>query len=151
MTRSHGDRSRSEYNVWASMKQRCSNPNYREYHLYGGRGISYDPSWERYEGFIKDMGYKPDPLFQIDRIDNDGPYSKENCRWVSAKENCRNRRNTRITKYLGREQSVIGWCEELALPYKAIRARILRGWPPEKAFTFEKGRRLKCPKTSETG
>lgn len=79
--------------VWRKMKSRCDNPNQSNYHNYGGRGISYCAKWETYEGFLDDMGEKLDGL-SLDRIDNNGNYCKENCRWATTKEQASNRRDT---------------------------------------------------------
>lgn len=82
------------YQIWAGIKLRCKNPNNKSYKWYGGRGITYDARWEQYENFLADMGIRPDGLC-IDRIDPDGDYSKENCRWVTPKENQENRRSSK--------------------------------------------------------
>jgi hypothetical protein len=73
------------------MKARCNNKNHEFYHRYGGRGITYDPKWETFEGFYEDMGEKPGKGWDIDRIDNDGNYCKENCQWLTRSENAKKR------------------------------------------------------------
>jgi hypothetical protein len=78
------------------MKARCSNPNKPQFKDYGGRGISYDPKWESFEGFLADMGKAPKD-YSIDRIDNNSGYYKENCRWTDDKIQARNRRTTYLT------------------------------------------------------
>lgn len=80
------------YRRWASMRARCTNPNCRHFHRYGGRGISVCAEWQSFQNFFEwamQSGYE-DGL-EIDRIDNDGDYSPENCRWITHQENCRNR------------------------------------------------------------
>lgn len=69
------------YHSWFAMKQRCTNPNMEMYQNYGGRGISFDPNWETFMGFYKDMGDSFKNGFSLDRIDVDGNYCRNNCRW----------------------------------------------------------------------
>lgn len=103
------------YRTWVAMLSRCRNSNDPNYVNYGGRGITVCESWHRFENFYEDMGDLPFYEAQIDRIDNDKGYSKENCRWLSAKENSRNRRSTKKHKtHLGNIVQVellekIGW------------------------------------------
>lgn len=79
-------------NIWWTMKQRCNSKAPNRYKYYGARGITYDPKWETFEGFKEDMEEGYGDTLQIDRIDNDGNYCKENCRWVTARQNTMNRR-----------------------------------------------------------
>ena len=93
----HGRSGTPTYWAWQNMKARCNNPNYQDYHRYGGRGIHYDPKWEDFQTFFEDMGSKPFPNAQVDRIDNDGNYTPENCRWVTPAEQSRNRSDNKLT------------------------------------------------------
>jgi len=79
------------------MKLRVFNKNHTEYPRYGGRGITIDPKWRRFKGFLEDMGERPKGQ-SLDRIDNNGPYTKENCRWTTPLLQARNRRVARINK-----------------------------------------------------
>ncbi len=79
------------YISWCAMKARCASKNPYIRSCYSDRGISYDPSWERFSGFFRDMGECPENL-TLDRIDNDLGYSKENCRWASRGQQTANKR-----------------------------------------------------------
>ncbi len=119
---------------WVAMNYRCNNPNSKDYARYGGRGISVCAEWSDYSIFAQDMGLRPCGM-SLDRIDNNGNYCKENCRWATPKQQSRNCRNNLRATYRGITKTVIEWCEELGLPYRLTRLRILRKWTPERAFT----------------
>lgn len=87
---SHGMRRTRTYNIWSRMKYRCNNPKDSRYEYYGGRGIGYDKRWEKFEAFFADMGEAPEG-HSLDRLDNDGNYTKENCKWSTPKEQANNR------------------------------------------------------------
>ena len=77
------------HTAWRHMKERCDNPNCHLYERYGGRGIRYCEQWQKYSNFFQDMGEKP-LGYELDRINNNGDYTPDNCRWVSSTENRRN-------------------------------------------------------------
>lgn len=83
------------YHVWFQIKDRCFNPNNKNYHNYGGRGITICDEWRYdYHKFIKDMGYRPTDKHSLDRVDNNGDYCKDNCRWVTQDVQTRNTRKS---------------------------------------------------------
>lgn len=104
--RTHGMRNSSEYRAWTAMKQRCYNENVKAFKNYGARGIRVCDRWlDSFEAFLEDMGKKPSPKLELDRIDNNGNYEPANCRWTTRSENLKNTR-PRIRSVLGQFTSV---------------------------------------------
>lgn len=104
------DFARSLYPRWNSMMMRCYNPHRKKYPSYGGRGIKVCDAWHNIRAFAdwcRTSGYKP--LLQLDRIDNNGDYCPENCRWVSARQNCQNCRRTRFLTIAGDKKAASEW------------------------------------------
>jgi len=88
-----------EYKIWRGIKQRCTDSGCSCYKYYGARGISVSPLWvSSFRAFLSDMGPRPTSSHQIDRIDNDGDYTPENCRWVTRTENIRNCSQTKLSE-----------------------------------------------------
>lgn len=125
------------YSSYQSMKTRCHNPNYKSYHRYGGRGIKVCYRWlTSFWLFLEDMGEKPTPEHQIDRIDSNGDYTPENCRWVLPKEQQNNRSSNVILEFRGKSQTMQQWCDELGLSKALVRTRLFEyGLSIEEALT----------------
>ena len=88
----HGTSGTNEYTIWGGMLDRCRRVNSKAYKNYGARGISVCQRWLSFENFYSDMGSRPTPLHSVDRVDNDGDYCPENCRWATAQTQARNSR-----------------------------------------------------------
>lgn len=102
----HGMRYTSEYSIWKDMKKRCYNKNHWAYNYYGGRGIEVCDEWRSdFMNFYNDMGDKPNKL-TLDRIDNNGNYCKENCRWATRLEQSNNRRGVITCIFHGKKMTL---------------------------------------------
>jgi hypothetical protein len=121
------------YASWSSMRTRCLNPRVREYPDYGGRGIRICERWERFENFLADMGERPHGK-TLDRIDVNGDYCAENCRWATPSEQLLNQRKSRFITANGITKNLSVWSRERAIPKKTITDRLKRGMSPEKAL-----------------
>lgn len=102
------------YRVWLSMRERCNNPNCKHYAHYGGRGIRVCPEWDAFEQFLSDMGERPRGR-SLDRINNDGPYSKENCRWATTQEQLWNTSKTRWIEFNGQRKVLSEWARHFGV------------------------------------
>lgn len=140
-------------NRWSGIKERCYNPKIKAYKNYGGRGITVCDEWiNNFEAFCewsKNNGFRID--LELDRIDNDKGYSPDNCRYVTHKENNRNRRNNRNITFNGETKTLSEWCEEMGECLDTIGGRITRGWSIERALTEPVNKALSRPgKRSKT-
>lgn len=123
------------YSIWQGMKRRCYNPNMKQFKDYGERGIFVCDRWvHSFSNFISDMPPRPEG-YEINRIDNDGPYSPENCNWVSHKENMRNGRNTVYVVIHGTTYLLSGLAEESGLKPDTIIDRANKGFSFDKVMT----------------
>lgn len=123
--------------IYHNMKTRCTNPNYDKYKWYGGKGISICDEWmnsyDIFEEWALSHGYADD--LTLDRIDPDGDYTPENCRWISRKEQANNRTSNHLITYNGKTQTIQQWSEELGILRSRIDRRLEAGWPIERIFT----------------
>ena len=134
----HGGSDTRLYHVWQSMKDRCYNENTAKYPNYGGRGIVVCDEWKNDFGAFQDWalphGYN-DGL-TIDRIDANGPYSPDNCRWATQKEQQNNRTNNHLLTYNGKTQTLTQWAAETGINEMALSSRINKlHWSTERALT----------------
>lgn len=134
--RSHGKRKTPEYNSWAGMIQRCTNPENHNYSSYGGRGISVCDRWiNSSENFLADMGERPSKDHSLHRIDNDGPYDPSNCCWATKKEQARARRSSRYVEVNGIMMTLAEAAESRGMPLHTLWSRLANGWSIDKALS----------------
>ena len=137
----HGLRFTVEYQIWCAIVQRCCNPNNANFHRYGGRGITICREWrESFATFLKDVGRRPSPELQIDRIDNNVGYFPGNVWWTTRKANSRNIERIRLFDYRGRKLCAGELAEISGLSFDTIRARIRYGWPIEQVVNRPAGK-----------
>lgn len=121
------------YSVWNAMKQRCSNENDKAFQNYGGRGIFVCDLWKNdyiaFKAWAESSGYRPG--LWLDRKDNDGPYSPNNCRWAEPKTQQRNKRTNVMLSIGGVKKCISEWAEESGLSFATIKRRIELGWPED--------------------
>lgn len=132
----HGMAHTSEHEIWMGMNRRCGSPNCDSYPRYGGRGITVCERWrESFENFISDMGARPSCEHSLERKDNNGPYSPENCIWATAKTQSRNKRTSKIVEFCGVSRCLAEWAEVTGLPMYVLSKRLKAGWSVERALT----------------
>jgi hypothetical protein len=128
----HGLKNTPEYVAWQRMKSRCYYVNNEHFSRYGGRGITVCLEWrESFTRFLYDMGKKPTPKHQLDRIDNNGNYEPNNCRWVTPKQNMANRHNTTLITIHGVTKPLQQWSDESGVSRQTLHWRARHGKPME--------------------
>lgn len=139
MNKTHGFCGTSTYRSWQGMKRRCNenqllnsgNPS-----KYLEKGIKFCERWEKFENFLEDMGERPGREYSLDRIDNNGDYCPENCKWSTFKEQAVNKDNNVRWFFNGQEKTVTEWAEELGVPNSLLYARVDKlGWSVEKTLS----------------
>lgn len=138
----HGHRlkgkSSAAYSSWRSMMTRCENKNHHNYKNYGGRGITVCDRWKGVNGFrnfLEDMGNPPSERHTIDRIDSNGDYTPQNCRWATPKQQQRNKRSNRFLEFNGQRKTLIEWAEITRIHAGTISSRLKKGWSVERSLT----------------
>ena len=134
----HGMSHTRIHGIWATMKQRCTNPQNPKYKNYGGRGIKICDEWlndsSNFIAWAMANGYSDD--LSIDRIDVNGDYCPKNCRWATNTEQAFNRTDNRLITYMGETKPLGKWVKQLGLNYKKVESRINSyNWSAERAFT----------------
>jgi hypothetical protein len=124
---SHRMTKTKEYNAWLGMKARCENEKTDSYLNYGARGIKVCARWKKFDRFYADLGRAPSPMHSIDRIDPNGDYSPENCRWATVDQQANNKTSNIFIEYKGKKQTILQWSRELGINEATIRARFHRG------------------------
>jgi hypothetical protein len=125
----------SEYAAWKGMKQRCTNKNNPQYHLYGGRGIKVCKDFmESFEKFFDHIGKSPGKGYSVDRIKNNLNYDYGNIKWSTDLEQSNNKRNCIYVKINGVKKTVTQWCREFGLNKSTVLHRISRGAKPKDAL-----------------
>lgn len=128
MLTTHGKRHSSpSYTSWTGMRYRCYSPSNAKYPIYGGRGIKVCDRWlESFENFLADMGEKPEGM-TLDRIDPNGNYEPENCRWATPAQQANNLRTVRYLEHNGARHTITEWASILGTTRPAIIMRMRRG------------------------
>lgn len=137
MYKTHGMSKSSAYGSWENMRARCLNPNSPAYQLYGGRGVTICDRWSDFAAFLADMGDRPAGA-TLDRIDVDGNYEPDNCRWATPRQQALNtRRNVRWT-HGGETLTISEWADRLGVNKTTLRMRVSRdGWTVAQALTIK--------------
>lgn len=139
-----------EYTAWLQMKQRCVGK-------YLSKGISVSLRWGKFNNFLADMGNKPSAAHSLDRKDNAKGYTRNNCRWATAKQQARNKSNNRRVSLNGKTQTLSEWAEELNLNYNTLKNRLRIGFSPAQALqkgslrSWQKNRKFSVQKVSVSG
>lgn len=132
LRKSHGMSRTPEYVAWVQMHRRCADATNSR---YGGRGISVCERWKDFAAFIADMGKRPFPKAQVDRVDNALGYSPDNCQWATNRENSLNTRRNRYITHNGATKPLIDWATEHGINQRTLSYRLSRGMGMDEALT----------------
>lgn len=132
----HGLSNSPEYITWNGIKARCENPNEAAYANYGGRGVRMCARWRHNFGkFLDDMGPKPGPEYSIERIDNNGNYEPDNCKWATRQEQNDNSRHNHLVEFQGQTRTMSQWSRLIGVNVGTLFNRLRTGWSIEDALT----------------
>ena len=134
-TKKHGMWNTRIWNIWNAMLGRCKYPSNASYQYYGGRGIKVCERWQKFENFYEDMESTYKDGLTIDRKDNDGDYEPGNCRWLTYKEQMRNRDDNHNITFNGKTMCLLDWTKKLGFKKNVLSMRLQKGWSIEKALT----------------
>lgn len=140
----HGQRHTRLYNIWCSVRRRCSTPSASCYKYYGARGIEVCEEWNDFIVFMDwalSNGYADN--LTIDRIDPNGNYCPENCRWITLKEQQSNKRNNHYIEFNGERKTLQEWADTIGITHATLLERIKRWGSIEEALTIPKGGKQK--------
>lgn len=130
----HGLSGHPAYHIWGEMMRRCIDEDHPRYDSYGGRGIGVCDRWKILQNYIDDMWPRPGPGYSVDRIDNDGDYSPENCRWATNTDQQRNKRSTVLIRHNGEMKTATEWSEIYGINAATILHRHHEGWPSDEVM-----------------
>lgn len=138
----HGMTRTRLYREWSGIKARCYNENHPNYKNYGLRGITMCRAWKddfmAFYAWAKESGYDenaPRGVYTLERKDNDGPYSPDNCRWITIKEQGLNKRNTVRLTHNGETLLISEWAKRTGISEGCIRLRLRKGWEVSRTLT----------------
>jgi len=131
----HGMARDRNYKRWIGMMYRCYNPKCPHFDQWGGRGITVCERWHHYPNYAADIGLPPSPKHQLDRRENDGPYSPDNCRWSLPIVQANNTTRNIFIEHEGKTLTVSQWAREQGMNVTTLRQRLARGMEPRRALT----------------
>lgn len=130
----HGQSKTPEYRCWMHIRERCENPNSKDYASYGGRGIAVCDRWQTFELFLEDMGSRPSAAHSIERLDVDGDYHPSNCVWADLSTQARNKTTSIWLEHDGKRLHLVEWARLLGITPGGLRYRLRAGWSVERAL-----------------
>lgn len=131
----HGMSKTRTFRIWSGIRERCHKPYSSRYQYYGARGIKLCDRWQKFENFLADMG-QAEQSQTIERINNNGDYSPENCIWASQKLQNNNKSNNRFLEYNGQRKTISQWADVIGIHQDILWKRLDRGWSIKKSLTL---------------